>query len=209
MRARPMAPTSSRRSYVSVRCGRAACLRPRPASAVRPIGARDRRPVPSDCSAGPRPPVPDLPRRWRSNPSRDTTGVSRTDLTPRCGSISSCHARGAPRHPSLIGQLLRLRDRPTSAKPMVFLGSLARRRTARPAWLESAHVAEVQTSRLSSAPTSSTSSGSRQRTRPTSPRTSALVCRTGQYAWRVEARCVEVVSWCTLRSSHLRACWAV
>jgi hypothetical protein len=73
--------TAQRSRGWSVRCGRAACLRPRPASAVRPIGAHDRRPVRCDCSAAPVPPVPDSPRTSRSNPSRDTTGVPRSDLT--------------------------------------------------------------------------------------------------------------------------------
>src|SRR6478752_10596209 len=63
-------------------CGRAACLRRRPANAAHPIDAHGRRLVRSDCSAGPLQPVPDLPRTWRSTPSRDTTDVPRTDLTP-------------------------------------------------------------------------------------------------------------------------------
>jgi len=54
-------------------CGRAACLRRRPANAAHPIDAHGRRLVRSDCSAGPLQPVPDLPRTWRSTPSRDTT----------------------------------------------------------------------------------------------------------------------------------------
>ncbi len=57
-------------------CGRAAFLRLRPASAVRPIGARDRHPVRPDCSAGPRLPEPDSRRTWRSNPWCDRTGVA-------------------------------------------------------------------------------------------------------------------------------------
>ena len=75
---------------------RAACFRPRPASAVRPIGVHDRRPVRSDCSAGPHPPEPGLPQTWRSNPSRDDwRSTNRPYPSPK--SISSGHGSAAVR----------------------------------------------------------------------------------------------------------------
>jgi hypothetical protein len=49
-------------------CGRAPFLRLRPASAVRPIGSRDRHPDLFDCSVGPRPHEPDSPQTWRNSP---------------------------------------------------------------------------------------------------------------------------------------------